>query len=67
MISITANGGPSPFPSPEGKGSNHRDTPMGRMLAACCRFLVSTIAITLCDICMPEAFCEFETVRKNAQ
>ena len=23
--------GPSPDPSPEGKGSDHRDTPMGRM------------------------------------
>ena len=23
------------------------------------------LAITFCDICMPEAFCEFETVRKK--
>ena len=23
------------------------------------------IVLTLCDICMPEAFCEFETVRKK--
>ena len=26
-----------------------------------------TLAVTLCDICMPKAFCEIETVRKNAQ
>ena len=24
-----------------------------------------TLAVTLCDICMPKAFCEFETVRQN--
>ena len=24
-----------------------------------------TEAVTVCDICMPEAFCEFETVRKK--
>ncbi|MBF1636802.1 MAG: hypothetical protein HXO44_08810 [Prevotella sp.] len=23
-----------------------------------------SLAVTFCDICMPEAFCEFETVRK---
>ena len=56
--------GPSPFPSPEGKGSDHRDTPMGWMKAALASLLVSSLAVTLCDICMPKAFCEFETVRK---
>jgi len=25
------------------------------------------LAITFCDICMPEAFCGLETVRKKAQ
>ena len=25
------NSGPAPGPSPEGKGSNHRDTPIERM------------------------------------
>ena len=57
--------GPSPFPSPEGKGSDHRDTPIKWMLASLCPLLVSSLAVTLCDICMPEAFCEFETVRKE--
>ena len=28
--------GPFPFPSPEGKGSNHRDTHVRWMLAAFC-------------------------------
>ena len=27
--------------------------------------LVSSLAVTLCDICMPKAFCELETVRKE--
>ena len=57
--------GPSPDPSPGGKGSDHRDTPIRRISALCCPLLVSTIVLTLCDICMPEAFCEFETVRKK--
>ena len=62
---VQKDDGPSPVPSPEGKGRDHRDTPMGRMEAACCPLSVSTIAETFCDICMPEAFCEFETVRKK--
>ena len=61
-----APAGPSPGPSPEGKGSNHRDTPMGWMKAALASLLVSSLAVTLCDICMPKAFCGFETVRQNA-
>ena len=56
--------GPSPDPSPGGKGSDHRDTPIRRISALCCPLLVSTIVLTLCDICMPEAFCGLETVRK---
>jgi len=24
-----------------------------------------SLAVTFCDICMPEAFCEIETVRKK--
>ena len=54
--------GPSPDPSPGGKGSDHRDTPIRRISALCCPLSVSTIVLTLCDICMPEAFCEFETL-----
>ena len=57
--------GPSPDPSPGGKGSDHRDTPIRRISALCCPLLVSTIVLTFCDICMPEAFCEFEIVRKK--
>ena len=26
-----------------------------------------SLAVTLCELCMPEAFCGLETVRKNAQ
>ena len=28
---VQKDDGPSPFPSPEGKGSDHRDTPIKRM------------------------------------
>ena len=54
--------GPSPDPSPGGKGSDHRDTPIIRKSALCYPLLVSMIVLTLCDICMPEAFCGFETL-----
>ena len=57
--------GPSPVPSPEGKGRNHRDTPMARMWANCCPLFVPTLAVTLCELCMPEAFCELEMCAKN--
>ena len=60
------NSGPSPDPSPGGKGSDHRDTPIRRISALCCPLLVSMIVLTFCDICMPKAFCGFETVRNNA-
>ena len=56
--------GPSPFPSPEGKGRNHRDTPIRRTKASCCPLLVSTIAETLCVLCMPKAFCGLKTCAK---
>ena len=56
--------GHSPDHSPGGKGSDHRDTPIRRISPLCCPLLVSTIVLTLCDICMPEAFCGIETVRK---
>ena len=45
--------------------SDHRDTPIRRISALYCPLLVSTIVLTLCDICMPEAFCSLETVRKK--
>ena len=101
--------GPSPIPSPEGKGHNHRDThvanhqhltpirsltpspsPNGEgsdhrgypYFAVCVVIGIWThpnvslanhqhlipniqhppLVVTFCDICMPEAFCEFETV-----
>ena len=57
--------GPSPDPSPGGKGSDHRDTPIRRISALCCPLLVSTIVLTLCDICMPEAFCGLEMCAKR--
>ena len=57
--------GPSPDPSPGGKGSDHRDTPIRRISALCCPLLVSTIVLKLCDVCMPEAFCELEMCAKR--
>ena len=62
---ITETKGPSPFPSPEGKGSDHRDTPIRRMSALHCSLLVSTIVETLCVLCMPEAFCGLEMRAKK--
>ena len=78
--------GPSPFPSPEGKGSdyrdtpmrkrplplplprregrNHRDTPMANHQHLTTITQHPSLAVTFCDICMPEAFCGIETVRK---
>ena len=66
LCSLSAGGllwlrGPSPVPSPEGKGRDHRDTPIRRMQAYCCSLFVSTQAVTLCVLCRPEAFCGFET------
>ena len=51
--------------SPQREGSNHRDTPMGWMWATCCPLFVPTLAVTLCELCMPEAFCELEMCAKN--
>ena len=34
--------GPSPIPSPEGKGRDHRDTPIERMRASYCAILASS-------------------------
>ena len=56
---------PSPDPSPEGKGSNHRDTPMGWMQAAFASLLVSSLAVTLCELCMPKAFCGLKLCAKR--
>ena len=80
--------GPSPFPSPEGKGSdyrdtpmrkrplplplprregrNHRDTPMANHQHLTTITQHPSLAVTLCELCMPEAFCGLETVRKKA-
>ena len=65
-------GGPSPVPSwplprplPRREGRDHRDTPIRRMKASFCSLLLSTIAITFCVLCMPEAFCELKTCAKN--
>ena len=58
---------PPPTPPPKGRGVI-TEIPLWagcRLLFA--SLLVSSLAVTLCDICMPEAFCGLETVRKNAQ
>ena len=57
--------GPSPDPSPKGRGVI-TEIP----LCAGCRLLfasllVSSLAITLCDLCMPEAFCGLEMCAKK--
>ena len=73
MVSIPTNAGPSPFPSwplpfpsPEGKGRNHRDTPMANHQHLTTISQHPFLAVTLCELCMPEAFCGLETVRQKA-
>ena len=63
---ILSPAGPSPFPSPEGKGRNHRDTPMANHQHLTTITQHPSLAVTLCELCMPEAFCGLETVRKKA-
>ena len=43
----------------------HPDTPMANHQHLTPITQHPSLAVTLCDICMPEAFCEFETVRKK--
>ena len=62
---VTANRSLTPSPSPNGEGSDHRDTPMGWMWANCCPLFVPTLAVTLCELCMPKAFCGLEMWAKN--
>ena len=69
--STQRDSGPSPFPNwplplplPRREGRNHRDTPIRRTKASCCPLLVSTIAETLCVLCMPKAFCGLKTCAK---
>ena len=38
---------------------------MGWMWANCCPLFVPTLAVTLCELCMPETFCELEMCAKN--
>ena len=79
--------GPSPVPSPEGKGSdyrnthvrkrplppplpkregrNHRDTPMANHQHLTTITQHPSLAVMLCELCMPEAFCGLETVRQK--
>ena len=56
---------PPPSPPPKGRGVI-TEIPLW---AGCRLFfaslLVFSLAVTLCDICMPKAFCGFETVRKK--
>ena len=72
---------PLPLPLPQREGRNHRDTPMANhqhlttitqhpSLANHQHLTTITqhpsLAVTLCELCMPEAFCVLETVRKKA-
>ena len=59
--------GPSPFPSPKGKGRDYRDTPMANHQHLTPIIQHPSLAVTLCELCMPEAFCGLETVRQKAQ
>ena len=56
---------PLPLPLPQREGSDHRDTPIEWMEASLCSFLVSTIAETLCVLCMPKTFCGLEMCAKR--
>ena len=55
-----------PNPSPNGEGSNRRDVHVANHQHLTPITHHPSLAETLCDICMPEAFCGFETVRNNA-
>ena len=83
----TKRSGPSPVPSPGGKGSdhrnthvrkrplppplpkregrNHRDTPMANHQHLTTITQHPSLAVMLCELCMPEAFCGLETVRQK--
>ena len=66
--------GPSPFPSPEGKGSDHRDTPIRRMCVSIYYLTGSLVGVTSHTTSLPAGeglgegplSCGLETVRKNA-
>ena len=58
--------GPSPFPSPQREGRNHRDTPMANHQHLTTITQHPSLAVMLCELCMPEAFCVLDTVRKKA-
>ena len=73
MVSVPTNAGPSPVPSwplprplPKREGRNHRDTPMANHQHITTITQHPFLAVTLCELCMPEAFCVLETVRKKA-
>ena len=57
---------PLPLPLPRREGRNHRDTPMANHQHLTTITQHPSLAVTLCELCMPEAFCGLETVRKKA-
>ena len=63
---VQKDDGPSPFPSPEGKGSDHRDTPMANHQHLTTISQHPSLAVMLCELCMPEAFCGLEMCAKKA-
>ena len=67
MVSIPTNGGPSPFPSwplplplPRREGRYHQDTPMANHQHLTTITQHPSLAVTLCELCMPKAFCGSE-------
>ena len=63
---VQKDDGPSPFPSPEGKGSDHRDTPMANHQHLTTISQHPSLAVMLCELCMPEAFCGLKMCAKKA-
>ena len=63
--STQRDSGPSPFPNwplplplPQREGRNHRDTPMANHQHP-------SLAVTLCELCMPKAFCGLKLCAKK--
>jgi len=58
---------PPPSPPPKGRGVITEIPLWAGYWLLVASLLVSSLAVTLCELCMPEAFCGLETVHKNAQ
>ena len=56
---------PLPLPLPRREGRNHRDTPMANHQHLTTITQHPSLAVMICELCMPEAFCGLEIVRQK--